>query len=77
MKIFGRNIRYSPEETASARMALIVTGCPPREAAKTRAYIVTTGYDRFEKCRIVHGFFEVDTMYLVLGLGYLFRRLHV
>ncbi|MDR1373489.1 MAG: hypothetical protein LBJ24_00805 [Treponema sp.] len=75
MKLFGCNIRYSPEETASARMSLMVIGCTPREATKTRAYKVTTGDDLFEKYRIAHGFLEVIKMHLVLGLGYLFRRL--
>jgi hypothetical protein len=75
MKLFGRNIQYSPEETAEARMQAIAYGKTLREAAKMRAYVVTTEYDRFEKYRITYGFFEVIAMHLVLGLGYWFRRM--
>jgi hypothetical protein len=75
MKIFGRNIRYSPEETAEARMKAITGGAGLRRAANIRAYIVTTEYDAFEKYRIVYGLFAVVAMHLVLGLEYLFRRL--
>jgi hypothetical protein len=75
MKIFGPIIRYSPEETARARMNLIGIGCTLREVAKTRAYIVTTEYDLFEKYRITHGFPGTVRMYLTLGFRYLFNRL--
>ena len=75
MKIFGRNIRYSTEETAEVRREAITSGKSLFQVAKLRCYIVTTEYDRFEKYRITHGFFEVVNMHLVLGLGYLFRRL--
>jgi hypothetical protein len=75
MKIFGRNIRYGPEETANVRRMAAAHGASPRRVAKTRVYIVTTEYDLFEKFRITHGFFDTINMYVVLGLDYLFRRL--
>jgi hypothetical protein len=75
MKIFGRNIRHSPEETAEARAKAIAGGLVPRRAAKIRAYIITTEYDRFEKYWIARGFFGVVAMHIVLGLGYVLMRL--
>jgi hypothetical protein len=75
MKIFGRNIRYSPEETAEAKTKAVANGTSLRKAAKIRAYIVTTEYDCFEKYRITHGFWQVVKTHLVLGFGYLFCRL--
>jgi hypothetical protein len=75
MKLFGRTMRYNPKETAEARMRAVAAGFSLRQAAKIRAYVVTTEYDRFEKYRIVHGFFDVIKMHLVLGLGYFFRRM--
>jgi hypothetical protein len=71
MKLLGRNIRYSPEETASAK----TEACSLREAAKIRAYIVTTEYDRFEKYRITHSCFGRVRMCLAEGFRYLFDRL--
>jgi hypothetical protein len=68
-------MRYSPEETAAARMGALLGGRGLRYVAKIRAYAVSTEYDRFEKYRITYGFFEVVKMHLVLGLGYLFRRM--
>jgi hypothetical protein len=75
MKLFGRDIRYSPEKTAEARMLAFIYGDSLHRAAKIRAYVVTTEYDRFEKYRITRSFFGVVKMHLVLGLGYWFRRL--
>jgi hypothetical protein len=75
MKLFGRNMRYCPEETAAVRRRLIESGASPRDAAKRRAYIVTTEYDRFEMYRFTFGVFSVIRMHLVLSLEYLFRRL--
>jgi hypothetical protein len=75
MKLFGRNMRYCPEETAAARRRAIESGDRPRDAAKRRAYIVTTEDDLFEKYRFTFGIFSVIRMHLVLSLEYLFRRL--
>jgi hypothetical protein len=75
VKIFGRDIWYSPEETAEARMRAITSGASLRRTAKIHAYIVTTEYDRFEKYRITRSFFGVIKMHLALGLEYLFCRL--
>jgi hypothetical protein len=75
VKLFGRDIRYSPEETATARWACIMGGDSLRKAATLRWYNVTTEDDRFEKYRLAYGFWGVIKIHLVLGFGYLFRRL--
>jgi hypothetical protein len=75
MKMFGRNIRYSPEETAKMRMSAIVGGTSLRRVAKIRVYVVTTEFDVFEKYRATFGFFSVIRAHLALGLDYLFLRL--
>jgi hypothetical protein len=74
MKIFGRSIRYGPEETAAARLEAVTAGLDPRRAARWRVYITTTECGRYEY-RYVCGFLAVITMHLSLGLEYLFRRL--
>jgi hypothetical protein len=75
VKIFGRNIQYSPEETAEARMRAIASGDSLRSAAKVRVYLVTAGRDCFKIHYVTYGCLEVVKIHLVLGLRYLFRRL--
>jgi hypothetical protein len=75
VKIFGRNIRYNPEETSKLRMEAITGGASLRMAAKLRVYTVTTEYDCFAKYRITRSFLDIIRMHLVLGPGYLSRRL--
>ncbi|MDR3124172.1 MAG: hypothetical protein LBU16_10410 [Treponema sp.] len=69
MKLFGRAIRYSPEETARVRWEAILGGSGLRRAAKLRCYVVTAGFDLSEEYRITHGLFEVVKMHLVLGFA--------
>ena len=75
MKLFGHNIRYSPEETALARWEAITGGAGLRRAARIRAYIVTTERDLFEKYWITRSFLDIVRMRLVSGFRYLFDRL--
>jgi hypothetical protein len=46
-----------------------------RTAAKLRAYTATGKHDCFKTHCITCGLLEVIKMHLVLGFGYLFRRL--
>jgi hypothetical protein len=55
MKLFGRTIRYSPEETARVRWEAIIGGSGLRRAAKLRCYTVTPSPGCPEERRIAYG----------------------